>query len=101
MNDIIYDFVMNQKIVVFMWILFTFLLYPIHHVIIPKYYGLVINSFKDKSKQFMDFIKYLVFFYILSMGIESVLFYCTKIISPNFGEYATTTMYNYIIDHYE
>jgi len=54
MNDIIYDFVMNQKIVVFMWILFTFLLYPIHHVIIPKYYGLVINSFKDKSKQFMD-----------------------------------------------
>jgi len=35
------------------------------------------------------------------MGIESVLFYCTKIISPNFGEYATTTMYNYIIDHYE
>jgi ABC-type multidrug transport system fused ATPase/permease subunit len=101
MNDIIYNFVMNQKIIVFMWIFFTFLLYPIHHVIIPKYYGLVINSFKDKSKQFMDFVKYLVLFYILSMGIESILFYCIKIISPNFGEYATTTMYNYIIDHYE
>ncbi len=77
MNDIIYDFVMNQKIVVFMWILFTFLLYPIHHVIIPKYYGLVINSFKDKSKQFMDFINIWYSLY-LSMGIESVLFYCTK-----------------------
>jgi len=101
MNDLIYDFVMKNKIVVFLWILFTFLLYPIHHVIIPKYYGLVINSFKDKSNKFLNLVKYLVLFYIFAMAIESSLFYCTKIIAPNFGEFATTTMYNYIIDHYE
>lgn len=101
MNDLIIHFVLKHTLVVFMWILFTFLLYPIHHVIIPKYYGLVINSFKDKSKQFMVLVQYLVFFYISSMVIESILFYYTKIISPSFGEYATTTMYNYIIDNYE
>ena len=101
MNDLIYEFVMNHKVVVFIWIFFTFLLYPIHHVIIPKYYGLVINSFKDKSNKFLNLVKYLVLFYIAAMAIESSLFYCTKIISPNFGEFATTTMYNYIIDHYE
>ena len=101
MNDLIYEFIMNHKLVVFIWIFFTFLLYPIHHVIIPKYYGLVINSFKDKSNKFLNLVKYLVLFYIAAMAIESSLFYCTKIISPNFGEFATTTMYNYIIDHYE
>ena len=101
MNDLIYHFVMKNKIVVFVWIIFTFLLYPIHHVIIPKYYGLVINSFKDKSSKFMELVKYLTLFYISSMVIESILFYCTKIIAPNFGEYATSIMYNYIIDHYE
>lgn len=101
MNDLILHFVMKNKVVVFLWIFFTFLLYPIHHVIIPKYYGLVINSFKDKSNKFLNLVKYLVLFYIGAMAIESILFYCTKIISPNFGEYATSTMYNYIIDHYE
>jgi len=101
MNDLIIHFVFKHKIVVFLWIIFTFLLYPIHHVIIPKYYGLVINSFKDKSNKFLDLVKYLVLFYISAMAIESTLFYCTKIIAPNFGEYATSTMYNYIIDHYE
>jgi ABC-type multidrug transport system fused ATPase/permease subunit len=92
---------MKNKIVVVLWIIFTFLLYPIHHVIIPKYYGLVINSFKDKSNKFFNLVKYLVIFYVSAMAIESTLFYCTKIIAPNFGEYATSTMYNYIIDHYE
>jgi ABC-type multidrug transport system fused ATPase/permease subunit len=101
MNDLILHFVFKHKIVVFLWIIFTFLLYPIHHVIIPKYYGLVINSFKDKSNKFLNLVKYLVLFYISAMAIESTLFYCTKIIAPNFGEYATSTMYNYIIDHYE
>jgi ATP-binding cassette subfamily B protein len=101
MNDLILHFVMKNKVVVFLWIFFTFLLYPIHHVIIPKYYGLVINSFKDKSNKFLNLVKYLVLFYICAMAIESILFYCTKIIAPNFGEYATSTMYNYIIDHYE
>ena len=101
MNDLIIHFVFKHKIVVFLWIIFTFLLYPIHHVIIPKYYGLVINSFKDKSNKFLDLVKYLVIFYVSAMAIESTLFYCTKIIAPNFGEYATSTMYNYIIDHYE
>ena len=101
MNDLILHFVMKNKIVVVLWIIFTFLLYPIHHVIIPKYYGLVINSFKDKSNKFFNLVKYLVIFYVSAMAIESTLFYCTKIIAPNFGEYATSTMYNYIIDHYE
>jgi ABC-type multidrug transport system fused ATPase/permease subunit len=101
MNDLILHFVFKNKVVVFLWILFTFLLYPIHHVIIPKYYGLVINSFKDKSNKFLNLVKYLVLFYVSAMAIESTLFYCTKIIAPNFGEYATSTMYNYIIDHYE
>lgn len=101
MNDIIYDFILNHKIVVFFWILFTFLLYPIHHVIVPKYYGLVINSFKDKSNKFLIYSGYLALFYICSMIIESSLYYCTKIISPNFGEYATSYLYNYVIDHYE
>lgn len=101
MNDLILHFVFKYKIVVFLWIIFTFLLYPIHHVIIPKYYGLVINSFKDKSNKFLILVKYLVLFYVSAMAIESTLFYCTKIIAPNFGEYATSTMYNYIIDHYE
>lgn len=100
-NDIIIDFMLKNKIIIFIWVLLTFILYPIHHVIIPKYYGLVINSFKDKSSKFVNFVTYLSLFYILSMIVESSLYYCTKIISPNFGEFATTALYNYVIDNYE
>lgn len=101
MNNVIYEFAISNKLVILTWILLTFLLYPLHHVIIPKYYGLVINSFKDSSNTFKDYVKYLSAFYVISMVIESSLYYCTKLISPEFAEFATSRLYNYIIDNYE
>lgn len=100
-NQMLYEYVGKNKLEVVLWFLFTILLYPIQHVIIPKYYGLVINSFKDQSAKFMKLVYGLIGFYIAAMAINSALFYYTKYIGPSFGEFSTCSMFNYIMDNYE
>lgn len=100
-NQLLYEYIHKNKCMVFLWFLFTILLYPIQHVTIPKYYGLVINSFKDKSAKFIKLVCSLILFYISTMIIDSILFYCTKYIGPSFGEFSTSEMFNYIMDNYE
>lgn len=98
-NDIIIEYIYDNKYKTLFWLCISILLYPINGVIIPKYYGLVINSFKDK-KFFSDNIFYLIIYYIISMILGILGLYSTKLIIPSFGEYITTRFYNFIIDNY-
>lgn len=80
----------------------TILLYPIHYILIPDYYGKVINSFKDKAQaMFVFHVKMLLFVYLASWVIESVVLYLQYKILPNFTEYATGSIFEFILDHYE
>ena len=98
-NTIIINYIQENKLKTIFWILITLILYPLDKVIIPKYYGFVINSFKDK-KNFNVNVLYLASFYLLSMFIGVIGVYSSKLITPTFGEYITTKFYNFIIDNY-
>lgn len=98
-NELILNYIYENKLKTIFWLLITLLLYPLERVIIPKYYGLVINSFKD-NKDFNKNIFYLSSLYILYMLLGIFGVYSSKLISPTFGEYITTQFYNYIIDTY-
>jgi len=100
-NHLIQEYASTHIWITFLWLLFTIVLYPIQHVIIPKYYGLVINSFKDQSSKFFQLVAYLVGFYIATMVLDIALLYCSKEIGPSFGEFATARMFNYVLDNYE
>ena len=98
-NDIIIEYIYDNKYKTLFWLCISLLLYPINGVIIPKYYGLVINAFKDKTF-FSDNIFYLIIYYIISMILGILGLYSTKLIIPSFSEYITTRFYNFIIDNY-
>jgi ABC-type multidrug transport system fused ATPase/permease subunit len=83
------------------YFIFTFLQYPIHDIYIPDYYGKVINSFKDKNSSLIFFFKMLVFLYILEWLFDGLVMASLYYIVPDFTEYITGTMFEFIIDNYE
>jgi ABC-type multidrug transport system fused ATPase/permease subunit len=90
------------------WALFTFyflvtiIVYPLHYIYIPEYYGKVINSFKDKNNSdFVSNMKFLLIIYSLCWGIESLMIFLQQKIIPSFSEFATGSIFEYVLDHYE
>ena len=101
-HKLLYEFIKDNTLIFIFYVIVSLLLYPIHYIFIPKYYGLVINSFKDKKEsKFIFMIKALVFFYVLCWFLETGLLFLQYKIFPVFAEYATGTIFEFIIDHYE
>lgn len=99
--SILVSFMKKNTLIFVIYFLITILLYPFHYIIIPKYYGMVINSFKDKSKSFVYFVKMLLGAYVLCWILEMCLYKTQSVIFPEFAEYTTGSIFEFIIDHYE
>ena len=99
--SILVSFMKKNSLIFIIYFLITILLYPFHYIIIPKYYGMVINSFKDKSKAFVYFVKMLLGAYVLCWILEMCLYKTQSVIFPEFAEYTTGSIFEFIIDHYE
>jgi len=99
---ILVSFMKKKYIVFIIYFIITILLYPFHYIIIPKYYGMVINSFKDNNKSsFAYFVKMLLGAYVLCWILEMSLYKTQSVIFPEFAEYTTGSIFEFIIDHYE
>lgn len=101
-HQLLYIFITKNKILFIVYLILTVLLYPIHYISIPDYYGKVINSFKDKKQNmFVYYLKVLFFAYIASWLLESGILWAQYKIIPNFSEFATGSIFEFIMDHYE
>jgi ABC-type multidrug transport system fused ATPase/permease subunit len=100
-HHLLFEFIKKNIITFISYMVCTVLLYPIHFVLIPDYYGMVINSFKDKSKNFVYYVKMLFGAYVISWLLESVVLFIQYKLTPNFSEYATATIFEFIMDNYE
>jgi len=99
---ILVSFMKKNTLVFIIYFIITILLYPFHYIIIPKYYGMVINSFKDKNQSsFVYFVKMLLASYVLCWILEMCLYKTQSVIFPDFAEYTTGSIFEFIIDHYE
>ena len=101
-HELLLLFISNHKFLFICYFLFTFIEYPIHYIYIPDFYGRVINSFKDNNKSvFIKYMKILTLLYILEWITDGCVMLATYFILPKFSEFATGTIFEYIIDHYE
>jgi ABC-type bacteriocin/lantibiotic exporter with double-glycine peptidase domain len=101
-NNILTKFIGNNKILFLLYFIFTVMLYPVIFIYIPEYYGKVINSFKDNNQSlFVFYLKLLVALYSIEWIIDICISCVTYYITPKFTEYATGTIFEFIIDHYE
>lgn len=100
-HHLLFDFIKKNIITFISYMIFTIILYPIHFVLIPDYYGMVINSFKDKSNLFVYYVKMLFGAYIVTWLLESLVLFIQYKLTPNFSEYATGTIFEFILNNYE
>ena len=101
-HQLLYIFITKNKMLFIVYMILTVLLYPIHYITIPDYYGMVINSFKDKKQNmFVYYIKILFSAYIASWLLESLILWAQYKIIPNFSEFATGSIFEFIMEHYE
>jgi len=97
----------NQNIVLFVsYVCIIFTLYPFHYILIPEYYGKVINSFKDKEKKgtktsFESSIYKLLFIYGVCWFFEAFVLFLQSRIQPRFTEYSVASLFDYILTNYE
>jgi ABC-type multidrug transport system fused ATPase/permease subunit len=101
-HEILFSFIGSNKILFIFFFLNTLILYPLHHLIIPDYYGKVINSFKDNNNSlFLHYIKILLIIFSVSWIFDGLVLYFQSLIIPSFSEYATGNIFEFIIDNYE
>jgi len=101
-HSILLSFIEKNSIVFIFYLSVTVILYPLNYIYIPEYYGKVINSFKDKNQSvFIENVKWLLMIYVVSWITESIILFLQYKIIPNFSEYATGSLFEYILDHYQ
>jgi ABC-type multidrug transport system fused ATPase/permease subunit len=100
-HHLLFNFIKKNSFTFISYMTFTIILYPIHFVLIPDYYGMVINSFKDKSNLFVYYVKMLLGAYIVSWLLEALVLFIQYKLTPNFSEYATGTIFEFILNNYE
>jgi ABC-type multidrug transport system fused ATPase/permease subunit len=101
-HSLLFSFIGSNKILFIFYFLATLILYPLHHILIPDYYGKVINSFKDKQQSlFIFYIKMLCGLYIASWIVDALILWFQYKIVPQFSEFATGNIFEFIIDNYE
>ena len=100
-HHLLFNFIKKNSFTFISYMTFTIILYPIHFVLIPDYYGMVINSFKDKSNLFVYYVKMLLGAYIVSWLLEALVLFIQYKLTPNFSEYATGTIFEFILNNNE
>ena len=97
-TSLITAFIMENKIIMFFWLTITLFMHPIYRVVIPKYHGKVISSFKNKNHLWEN-VKLLSIYFVSYVILETLIVYITKHISPKFNEFITSYFFKYVIDH--
>jgi ABC-type multidrug transport system fused ATPase/permease subunit len=101
-HNLLLSFIKSNIVLFSLYFVLTLFQYPIHYIYIPEYYGKVINSFKDnKQAEFKNHIKYLTGYYLLELVFSVCVMTTLYFIIPKFTEYATGSIFEFIIDHYE
>jgi len=86
-NSYFMQYMWKHKFLFVFYILLLFV-YPIHRIVVPKYYGKVITNLNKNNKMFMSNIKTLLFFFIVYNIFIALLYKIQGILVPRFSEFS-------------
>ena len=72
-NQYLIEYLKQHKLLFLLYILLLFI-YPLHRVMLPKYYGKVISSLnQNKNNKFMENVKILLFIFVIYNVLMAIL----------------------------
>jgi ABC-type multidrug transport system fused ATPase/permease subunit len=99
MNQYLIEYLKQNKILFFIYILLLFI-YPLHKVILPKYYGKVISSLnKNKNTTFLDNVKILLFIFVVYNILMAILQKVHGSFIPGFSEYSIQRIFSNLLQN--
>tara|TARA_A100001015_G_scaffold286449_1_gene355132 strand:- start:158 stop:1894 length:1737 start_codon:yes stop_codon:yes gene_type:complete len=98
-NYYLIEYIKQNKILFLFYVLLLFI-YPLHKVILPKYYGKVISNLnQSKNKKFMENVKYLLYIFITYNVLIAVLNKVQGSFIPGFSEYAIQHIFSSLLQN--
>ena len=101
-NSYFEEYVKLNPLTFIIYFLLLFL-YPLHRVVLPKYYGKVISSLKgDEGKSnstFLSNIKLLLIIYIIIQVMYSIMYKVQGIIIPKFSEFSIQKIFSTLLNN--
>ena len=98
-NYYLIEYIKQNKILFLFYVLLLFI-YPLHKVILPKYYGKVISNLnQNKNQKFMENVKYLLYIFITYNVLIAVLNKVQGSFIPGFSEYAIQHIFSSLLQN--
>ena len=98
-NYYLIEYIKQNKILFLFYVLLLFI-YPLHKVILPKYYGKVISNLnQSKNQKFMENVKYLLYIFITYNVLIAVLNKVQGSFIPGFSEYAIQHIFSSLLQN--
>ena len=98
-NYYLIEYIKQNKILFLFYVLLLFI-YPLHKVILPKYYGKVISNLnQSKNQKFMENVKYLLYIFITYNVLIAVLNKVQGSFIPGFSEYAIQHIFSTLLQN--
>lgn len=86
-NRYFMQYMWKHKVLFVFYILLLFV-YPIHRIVVPKFYGKVITNLNKNDKKFMSNIKILLFFFVVYNIFIALMYKIQGILVPRFTEFS-------------
>jgi len=97
-QDLVLNFISNHKSYMGLYIFFSCAT-PIVNVLLPKYYGELLNDIKKKeNRQFLKNVGLILFLWILAQVFYSIMDKMDKIILPKLQSYVRYEFISYILE---
>lgn len=98
-NYYLIEYIKQNKILFLFYVLLLFI-YPLHKVILPKYYGKVISNLnQSKNQKFMENVKYLLYIFIIYNILIALLNKVQGSFIPGFSEYAIQHIFSSLLQN--
>ena len=95
-NQYFLEYVINNKFIFIIYFCLLFV-YPIHRVIVPKYYGKLIANLNKGGDKFIKNLKILLFFFILYNVLIAFLHKTQGSLIPRFSQFSVQKIFKSLI----
>lgn len=99
-NQYFLNYLLENKLLFLFYISLLFT-YPIHRVVLPKYYGMVVSNLNKSfnNNQFISNVKMLIFIYALIQVLYTLMHKMVGLLVPNFSEYAIQRIFSHLLQN--
>ena len=98
-NVYFFDYLMQNKVLFGMYCLLLFT-YPLHRVVLPKYYGKVISALSHGMNQtFSNHVKWLLGIYILIQILYAIFHKVQGMLIPMFSEFSIQRIFSNLLQN--